>query len=323
VRLLGLLRRVKPDVVHTHTAKAGTLGRVAAAVYNASRLRERRCFVVHTFHGHVLDGYFGPTTSQLVRMTERGLAHLSDCVIALSERQREDLVSRYRIAPADAVALVPLGLELTPFLELPARAAARAAFGVPQEAVVIAFVGRLVPVKQPLALLDAFAIVSAECPGARLLVIGDGELRQSMEEAIRRHDLTERVILLGWRSDLQSVYSATDIVALTSRNEGTPVALIEAMAAGTPVVATAVGGVPDLIVDGVNGLLVPVNDTRAMAEALTRLIRAPEERDRLGRAGRAYVMTRYGADRLAVDLDRLYRLGLQQKRGRRGLELAE
>jgi glycosyltransferase involved in cell wall biosynthesis len=322
-RTIALLYRVRPDVVHTHTAKAGTLGRVAAAVYNASRPRQRRCFVVHTFHGHVLDGYFGPIANQLVRMTERGLAHLSDRLIAISERQRDDLVSRYRIARADAVALVPLGLELTSLLEVPSRAAARAGLGVPQDAVVVAFVGRLVLVKQPVAMIDAFAVVCARCPAARLLVVGDGELRESMEEAIRRHDLTSRVMLLGWRSDLRAVYGATDVVALTSRSEGTPVALIEAMAAGKAVVATSVGGVPDLIVDGVNGLLVPVGDTGAMADALTRLIQHPEERDCLGRAGRAHVMTRYSADRLATDLDRMYRLGLQERRRRPDRELAE
>ncbi len=322
-RTIALLYRVRPDVVHTHTAKAGMLGRIAAAVYNATRSRRRRCLVVHTFHGHVLDGYFGPIANQLVRMTERGLARLSDRLIAISTRQREDLVARYRIAHADAVVVVPLGLELTPFLELPSRAAGRAALGLPQEASVIAFVGRLVPIKQPVALIDAFALVGARCPSATLIIVGDGELRPLVEEAIQRHGLERRVMLLGWRRDLQTVYSATDVLALTSRNEGTPVAVIEAMAAGTAVVATSVGGVPDLIEDGLNGLLVPPGDLDAMADALTRLLRDPEERDRLGGAGRAHVLTRYGADRLADDLDRLYRSGLAAKRDWPEAELTE
>jgi glycosyltransferase involved in cell wall biosynthesis len=319
-RLLSLIWSVKPDVVHTHTAKAGALGRVASAIYNGTRSQRHRCLVVHTFHGHVLNGYFGPIANHLVRMIERGLAHLSDRLIAISERQREDLVSRYSIARADVVVIVPLGLDLSALLEAPARADARATLGIPGDAFVVAFVGRLVPIKQPLALIDAFAKVSARNRAARLLIAGDGELRQQVQDAIRRYGLAGQVTLLGWRNDLHALYSATDVVALTSRNEGTPVALIEAMAAGTAVVATSVGGVPDLVSDGVNGLLVPFGDSRAMADALTRLMDDPDERDRLGRAGRAHVMARYDADRLAGDLDRLYRRGLAEKRGWTGAE---
>jgi len=316
-KTVALLYQVRPDVVHTHTAKAGALGRLAAAVYNASRPRRRRCFVVHTFHGHVLDGYFGPIGNQLVRIIERGLAHLSDCLVAISERQRDDLVSRYRIAPADAVELVPLGLDLSAFLEKPAPADARAALGISRDAFVVAFVGRLVPVKQPLAMIEAFARMHPPSD-ARLLIAGDGELREAVEQSIRRHGLSDRVMLLGWRSDLPAIYSATDVVALTSRNEGTPVALIEAMAAGTAVVATSVGGVPDLVADGVNGLLVPFGDGAAMADALTRLRLNPDERGRFGARGRTDVVGRYGAARLAGDLDELYRRGLADKRRRAG-----
>ena len=198
----------------------------------------------------MLNGYFGPIANQLVRMIERGLAHLSDRLIAISERQREDFVSRYSIARADAVAIVPLGLDLSALLEAPARADARATLGIPGDAFVVAFVGRLVPIKQPLAMIDAFAKVSARNRAARLLIAGDGELRREVQDAIRRYGLAGQVTLLGWRSDLPALYSATDVVALTSRNEGTPVALIEAMAAGTAVVATSVGGVPDLVSAG-------------------------------------------------------------------------
>jgi glycosyltransferase involved in cell wall biosynthesis len=322
-KTIRLLYRTRPHVVHTHTAKAGAIGRIAAAVYNATRPRRSRCLVVHTFHGHVLDGYFGPVANQLVRMTERALALLTDRVIAISERQREDLVSRYRIMSADTVAVVPLGLELRSFLDLPSRASARMALGVPQDASVVAYVGRLVPIKRPLALIDAFANVIESCPNATLLVAGDGELRGTMELAIERYGLADRVLLLGWRSDLQTIYSAADIVALTSSNEGTPVALIEAMAAGIAVVATTVGGVPDLIHDGSNGVLVPPGDSGAMAAALARLIQNPEERGRLARTARTDVLARYDADRLAADLDNLYRTGLLDKRGRPLRELSE
>jgi glycosyltransferase involved in cell wall biosynthesis len=314
VRLLSFVWRIRPDVVHTHTAKAGALGRVAAAVYNVTRSPRHRCLVVHTFHGHVMNGYFGPTTNQLVRVAERGLARLSDRIVTISERQRQDIVARYRIASPGRVSVVPLGFELEPLVDLPPAERARKALGLPADALVVGFVGRLVPVKQPLALLEAFAQLSASHPAAVLLVVGDGELRPAVERDVERRGLSERVVFAGWRSDLPNVYSAVDIVALTSRNEGMPVALIEAMAAGRAVVATDVGGVADLVEHGTSGLLVPSGDMRALGDALARLAADPDERRRLGRNGRAHALARYRADRLADDLDRLYRLGLQEKR---------
>ena len=322
VRLLGLLRRVAPDVVHTHTAKAGALGRVAAAVYNVTRSPRHRCLVVHTFHGHVMNGYFGPTTNRLVRVAERGLARLSDRIVTISERQRQDIVARYRIASPGRVSVVPLGFELEPLVDLPPAERARKALGLPADVLVVGFVGRLVPVKQPLALIEAFAQLSASHPTAVLLVVGDGELRPAVEHDVARRGLSERVVFAGWRSDLPNVYSAVDIVALTSRNEGTPVALIEAMAAGRAVVATDVGGVADLVEHGTSGLLVSSGDMRALGDALARLAADPDERRRLGRNGRAHALARYRADRLADDLDRLYRLGLQEKRHDSPLESA-
>jgi glycosyltransferase involved in cell wall biosynthesis len=179
---------------------------------------------------------------------------------------------------------------------------------------VIGFVGRLVSIKQPLDLVEAFDRLSAAHAAAVLLIVGDGELRASVEQEVRSRGLTDRVVFAGWRSDLPNVYAAIDIVALTSRNEGTPVTLIEAMAAGRPVVATDVGGVADLVEHGTNGLLVPAGDMRMFGEALARLARDPDERNRLGQNGRTRVLARYQADRLADELDRLYRLALQEKR---------
>jgi glycosyltransferase involved in cell wall biosynthesis len=314
-RTVALLFRIRPDVVHTHTAKAGAVGRIAAAIYNATRGRRHRCLVVHTFHGHVLDGYFGPVGTWLVRIAERQLARVSDRIVAISETQREDLVSRYKVVRPAQVRIVPLGLELGEFLDLPPVAAARQLLGLPPDAVVIGFVGRLVPIKRPLALIDAFERTAAVCPAAVLLIVGDGDLRPAVEREVARRGLSGRVVMTGWRHDLKNVYGAVDLVALTSRNEGTPVALIEAMAAGRPVVATDAGGVADLVIQDVTGLLVPADDTAGMAGALIRLVQDSGTRKRLGEAGRSSAFARHDAARLASDLDSLYRLGLEEKCG--------
>jgi glycosyltransferase involved in cell wall biosynthesis len=260
-----------------------------------------------------MNGYFGPTTNRLVRVAERGLARLSDRIVTISDRQRHDIVDRYRIAAPAKVSVVPLGFELEPLVDLPSVESARTALGLPADALVIGFIGRLVPIKQPLGLIEAFAQLSASHRTAVLLVVGDGELRPTVSRDVKRRGLRERVVFAGWRDDLPKVYAAVDIVALTSRNEGTPVALIEAMAAGRPVVATDVGGVADVVEHGTSGLLVPSGDMRALADALARLAGDANERRRLGQNGRSHTLARYRADRLADDLDRLYRLGLGQR----------
>jgi glycosyltransferase involved in cell wall biosynthesis len=318
VRIVRLLFRARPDVVHTHTAKAGAVGRLAAAVYNSTRSPHQRCLVVHTFHGHVFEGYFGPRETWLIRHAERALAGLSDRIIAISERQRTDLTERVRVAPRSRVAVVPLGLELDGFLHPAPRAAARQRLGLSPDAVVVGFIGRLVPIKRPELLLSAFETVARRCSHVELLVVGDGELRPALEAQVRASGLSNRIVFAGWRHDLDTVYGALDIVALTSRNEGTPVALIEAMASGLPVVATDVGGVSDLVEHETTGLVVPATDDGgAIAVALIRLTGDRAERTRFGEAGRARVFSRHGADRLASDLDRLYRAGVDEKRTRR------
>jgi glycosyltransferase involved in cell wall biosynthesis len=314
-RVFAAIRRIQPDVVHTHTAKAGALGRLAAAMYNATRRRRHRCLVVHTFHGHVLDGYFGRVGNWAVRQAERALARISDRIVTISPRQRDDIVTKYRIARADQTIVVPLGLELDALTELPTPASARQGLGLPLDAIVIGMIGRLAPVKQPLTLIDAFATVAARFPNARLLVVGDGELRSDSEADVRRRGLSGRVIFTGWRHDLRDVYAAVDIVALASRNEGTPVALIEALAAGRAVVATDVGGVPDVITHGVTGILTPADNVAALAEALSTLIARPDDRARLGAAGRERVLDRYRPGRLVADIQSLYHEGLEAKRG--------
>jgi glycosyltransferase involved in cell wall biosynthesis len=316
-RIYALLRRLKPDIVHTHTAKAGALGRVAALLYNVTRRPSRRAVVVHTFHGHVMQGYFGPVANRAVRTAERMLARVSDRIIAISPAQRRDLVEVFRIAPAHKVVTVPLGLDLDALEGTPDRGGRlRYEAGFPDDAVVCGYVGRLVRIKHVDLLIRAFAEVHGRQPRARLLVVGDGECRVDLERLVGDLNLAGRVRFVGWQTNLIDVYGAMDVVALTSRNEGTPVALIEAAAAGKAIVATRVGGVPDVVETERTGLLVPDDDLGAFASALVRLIVDPALRARLGAAARASSIHRFGYVRLVDDLDALYRAADDVRRDR-------
>jgi glycosyltransferase involved in cell wall biosynthesis len=313
LRVTRLLFQERPDVVHTHTAKAGTLGRLAALIFNLTRSRRRRCVVVHTFHGHVLEGYFGPAGNLAVRIAERLLAMLTDRIVTISPMQRRDIVERFRIAAREMVDVVPLGLDLDALITLPdRRSEARGRFGLGPDDVVVGYVGRFVPIKDLDTLIQAFAAAARRESRLRLLMIGDGERRSHLEALAA--SLGIQVQFAGWQLDLPLVYSAMDVVVLSSRNEGTPVALIEAMAAGRAVAATAVGGVPDLIEDGRTGILVPARDAQRLADAILTLARDASLRERLGSAARRDVRTRFAAERLVSDIDALYTVSLRQKR---------
>jgi glycosyltransferase involved in cell wall biosynthesis len=316
-RILGVLRRIQPDIVHTHTAKAGALGRVAAMIYNATRRPSRRAVIVHTFHGHVFHGYFSPTMSRLVRTTERTLARGSDRIIAISPAQRRDLVEGYRIAPAAKVDVVPLGLDLDALRAVPARVdTLRRAAGILGDAIVCGYVGRLARIKHVDLLVRAFGRAATLQPRARLLIVGDGECRDELEQLVASLSLGSRVHFAGWQTNLADVYGAMDVVALSSRNEGTPVALIEASAAARAIVSTEVGGVADVVKAGETALLVADDDEPALAAALGRLFSDAALRARLGAAARQHSDGRFGAARLVDDLDGVYR----RARAARGLD---
>ncbi len=309
VQLTRLIRDFAPHVVHTHTAKAGTLGRLAAVLAKVP-------VVVHTYHGHVLHGYFTPAVSRLFVAIERWLARRSDRLIAVSETVAAELLAR-GIGTAERFAVVPLGLDLERFLHAErARGELRAELGLAPGVPLVGIVARLVPVKAHEVFLAAAAGVARTVPEARFLVIGDGERRPALEAEAGRLGLGGRVRFLGWRRDLERVYADLDVAVLSSRNEGSPVSLIEAMAAARPVVSTRVGGVPDLVEDGVTGCLVPPADGPALAEAIRDLLANPERRQTLGLAGRKRVFPAFGAERLLSDIDRLYTTLLRHNCGR-------
>jgi glycosyltransferase involved in cell wall biosynthesis len=315
-RLTRLLLREQPDVVHTHTAKAGTLGRIAATTYNLTRRKGRRAAVVHTFHGHVLDGYFHPVLNVLVRWTERGLATLSDRIVTISPSQQRDIVDRFHIASGHRTTVVPLGLDLAALESLESGAPTfRPEAGIPRGDVVIGYLGRFVPIKDLPALVRAAATVIRRRPDVWLVLAGDGPVRSDLEALAHRLEAAHRVRFLGWTDDLPRFYATIDCLALSSRNEGTPVAIIEAMAAGKAVAATAVGGVPDIVTDRVTGLLVPPADVEALSAALLKLVGNEEERLRMGAAARETVAARYSVERLVSDIERLYESALGERRG--------
>jgi glycosyltransferase involved in cell wall biosynthesis len=298
-QLVRLMRTLRPHVVHTHTAKAGTLGRLAAWV-------ARVPVVVHTYHGHVFHGYFPPGRTRAFLAIERALGRRTDCLLAVSETVRRELLALGVGAPG-AFRVIPLGLDLDRYVTADDRQGElRAELGLSPDTPLVAIVARLVPIKAHEVFLRAARHVVEGLPAARFLVVGDGERRHELEAMAVELGLGASVRFLGWRRDLERVYADASVVALTSRNEGSPVSLIEAMAAGRPVVATDVGGVPDLVEDGITGHLVRSGDAEALAAAVTDLLRDPGRRRTFGRAARARVLPAFGASRLVADIDALY-----------------
>jgi glycosyltransferase involved in cell wall biosynthesis len=297
--LFRLLRRFRPQVVHTHTAKAGVLGRVAAAL-------ARVPVVVHTYHGHVLHGYFGRLANRAIRLLERALGGLSSALVTVSESVQQDLVA-LRVARADRIRVVPLGLELTPFAGELARGALRSEAGFDPRAPLVGMVGRLAPVKDVPTFLQAARVLLDSRPDVRFSLVGDGDERAALESQARALGLGGALHFHGWRRDLPAVYGDLDVVVNSSRNEGTPVALIEALAAARPVVATAVGGTPDLLAGGAHGTLVAPGDPAALARAIAAALNDPAAAQARARQGRAHVLEHHAVARLVRDMDSLYR----------------
>ena len=305
--LVRALRACQPRIVHSHAAKAGTLGRLAALV---AFPRSRRPVLIHTFHGHSLTGYFSSRRSATFLHIERFLARHTDCLIAVSPEVRDEL-AELGVAPRDRFTVLPLGLELSPFLvagtaRAERRRSLRADLGIPEDERVVTLVARLVPIKR----VDRFLRVAnllSDVAGVTFVIVGDGELRDQLRASPEAQSLGERLVWAGFRRDIPDVYFASDLVVQTSDNEGTPVALIEAQAAGVPVVSTAVGGVASAVLDGKTGRITPVGDDVAMARAIACYLDDPRQRRQDGARGRRHVETGFTLSELVASIDRLYR----------------
>ncbi len=294
-----LMRAWRPAIVHTHTAKAGVLGRIAARAAGVPT-------VVHTYHGHVLRGYFSPAKTALFRWLETRLATTADALVAVSESVKQDLVD-LGIAPANRIRVIPVGLELAHLAAVLPHGGLRGEAGIPEDAPLVGMVGRLVPIKDVPTFLRAARIVRELRPETRFALVGDGEERPALESLCRELGLDGKATFFGWRRDLAAVYGDLDVVVNASRNEGTPVALIEALAAAKPVVATRVGGTPDLLGEGERGRLVPPGDPESLARAVLETLEGSEAARGRALAGREYVLQRHSSDRLVRDVDALYR----------------
>jgi glycosyltransferase involved in cell wall biosynthesis len=299
IKIYRLIRDQKPQIVNTHTAKAGFLGRIAAHM-------ARLPVIIHTYHGHVLHGYYGRAKNGVLRRMERALGHLTDCIIAVDAQVKRDLVA-YHVAPPEKIVVVPYGLHLDPYLDCELhRGGFREELCLPAGAKLVGIVARIFPIKNHRLFLDAATLVIRQEPGTRFVIVGDGVLRLEMERHAQRMGIAEQVIFTGWRQDLPQIYADLDLLAVTSNNEGTPFSAIEAMAAGCPVVATGVGGLTDLIQEGQTGYIVPPGDAHAVAEAILRLLRAPETASRMGQAARVRVKDAFAVHRLIRDTEQLY-----------------
>jgi glycosyltransferase involved in cell wall biosynthesis len=309
LRLAEIMRETRPQILHTHTAKAGAIARAALLIAGSARPE----VVVHTFHGHVLRGYFGPVRTAVFRQVERTLARASDALIAVSPEVRDDLVA-LGVAPARKFSVVRLGIPLAERLDdASADVDYRRLYGIPRDAFVVGWVGRMTEVKDSGAVLRVVAGLRARGVDAVLCMVGDGPDREGLEQLAHELGIARSCYFAGYQEDVGGFYRLFDAFFLPSVNEGTPVSAIESLATGTPVVANRVGGVPDVVRDGVDGFLVEPGDDDAAAARLESLARDPALRERLGESGRGRVRSRYAVTRLVDDVDRLYRALLRSK----------
>ena len=309
-RLARIMRSERPTILHTHTAKAGAVGRMAALLAG----RARPPIIVHTFHGHVLRGYFGRFWTGVFRLLERMLARITDALVAVSPEVRDELVA-LGVAPASKFRVIRLGIALD--TRVPADDAARAetrrVMGIPDGRFVVGWIGRMTGVKRTDVLLRGFRALREDGVDALLCMVGDGPDRESVEQLADELGIARECLFTGYQEDVGPFFAAFDVFVLPSGNEGTPVTAIEALAAGCPVVATRVGGVPDVVTDGEDGFLVAPAAVEELAGRLAELARNPDLRARMGASGRERMRTRYSVDRLIDDTDRLYRELLAKK----------
>lgn len=304
--LVELFRRERPHIVHSHTAKAGALARVAAVI---ARVPVR----IHTFHGHVLGGhYFSPARTRAYRELERQLARLSQRIVVLSAAQRDELSEDLGVASPHAFRVIPLGLDLARFRRLDPSAGgpAKEALGLPATCVLLGAVGRLVPIKRHDLLLHALAhLVQGGGEDWRLALAGGGPERERLEALADHLSIADRVSWLGWLQDVSPLLGAADVLVQSSDDEGTPVSVMEAVAAGVPVVATRVGGLEDMV-SGVDGVrLTPRGDWKGLAAAVRRLV---VEGEVVPADTRDEFVKRYSVDRLAENTWDLYRSELDR-----------
>lgn len=318
-KIREIIREFKPDIVHTHAAKAGAVGRLAA-------WHERVPVIVHTFHGHVFHSYFGPLKTRAFLEIERYLARRTDAIVTLSDIQRDELADQFKVAPRDKFEIIPLGFDLSKFTEDKERKRKqfRDQYHIADDEIVISIVGRLVPIKNHDLFLRAIKLVyEKSTKKIRAFIIGDGELRPQVELLARDLGLPfdaqsqgppRLLTFTSWIRDIDVSNAGSDIIALTSLNEGTPVSLIEAQASGKPIVSTRVGGIANILVEGETGLLSQSGDAESFADNLLQLVEDDHLRHTMSDKGVSHVLKNFSHLRLAQDMGALYRRLLSRGR---------
>jgi glycosyltransferase involved in cell wall biosynthesis len=287
------IRRFKPDVIHTHTAKAGVVGRVASILSGHQSIR------VHTFHGHLLNGYFSTGKTKLVVLVEKFLALYTDQLLAVGAKVKDDLLAA-GIGNQSKFGVMPPGLQLA---KVPSRSSARKELGLNDDALYCAFIGRITQIKRPDRFLDVVAEIKSRGIDLYFIVAGAGELLQYCQDRAESENLP--VTFLGWREDIEVVLAAADFVLLTSDNEGTPLSLIQAGMVGIPVVATNVGSTNEIVVNGETGLLTDLS-VKELSDAVAKVATDSALGAKMGAAGKEYTLARYGVSRLVKDHQDLY-----------------
>jgi glycosyltransferase involved in cell wall biosynthesis len=321
-KLKKLIKEFKPDIVHTHAAKSGALGRLAARHANVP-------VIVHTFHGHVFHSYFNSVKTNFFIRTERYLAGLSDAIVAISDVQKKELSGDFKIAAADKFRVIPLGLDLDNFIidQEEKRNKFRTEFGLDDETVAIGIIGRLVPIKNHSLFLKALKyVLNNTRVKIKAFIIGDGESREGIVQMANGLDIkftrhTDTIhphplIFTSWRTDIDTICAGLDIIALTSLNEGTPVSLIEAQAAGKPIVSTRVGGIADVVLENKTALLSEITDETTFCNNLLLLVNDPALRQKFSYAGKDHVISKFSYHRLVNDMSSLYHDLLDKKNHR-------
>lgn len=304
-KIKEIIKEFQPDIVHTHASKAGALGRRAAFACKVP-------VVVHTFHGHVFHSYFNPLKTNIFKAIERRLARKSTGIIAISELQKEELSQVHKICPANKIKVIPLGFDLEKFrLNLVEnRISVRAKYGIQDKEVAVAIVGRLAPIKNHdffLKLVES--ILSKGIENVKFFIVGDGELKNEIEEKCEEINakFSEKVFMTSWIKDIATFNAGMDIMCLTSDNEGTPVSLIEGQASSLPIISTDVGGVKDIVNEGVTGFVIPKGDLNQFTEKMASLIENEEIRKKMSQNGWNFVREKFHYMRLASDMGKYYR----------------
>lgn len=304
-KIKEIIKEFKPDIVHTHAAKAGALGRKAAKSCNVP-------VIVHTFHGHVFHSYFGSLKTRLFKMIERNLAKKSSQIIAISNLQKQELVEEHKICEASKITVVPLGFDLQKFQEnkLEMRFRTREKYGIDEDEIAIAIIGRLAPIKDHAFFLDVLKEIEQQTTKrVKVFIVGDGEEFESIKEKVLTFPNNERfsITMTSWIKDIASFNPGMDIICLCSKNEGTPVSLIEAQASNVVIVSTDVGGVKDILLENETGFIVTKGAKTEYTQKLLQLIEEDELRKMMGNKGWEHVKVKFHYSTLVANVEGLYK----------------